>query len=199
MNKVIEVYAESTPNPAALKFVTGRILLGEGQVEYYNKQQAAISPLASQLFDFSGVKSVFITGNFITIVKDNDADWYELMPIFREFIKSFLSSGEKVFLSNPINPSIGNTEGVKEEIRQPVSEGEMESQIRSVLEEYVLPAVEQDGGHISFVSYDDGVVKVLLQGACSGCPSSTMTLKSGIENLLTRMVPGVKEVVAVEG
>lgn len=199
MNKVIEVYAESTPNPAALKFVTGRILLGEGQVEYQNKQQAAISPLASQLFDFSGVKSVFISGNFITIVKDSDADWYELMPIFREFIKSFLASGEKVFLSNPLQPPNGKTEVVKEEIKQPVGEGGMEAQIRSVLEEYVLPAVEQDGGHISFVSYDDGVVKVLLQGACSGCPSSTMTLKSGIENLLTRMVPGVKEVVAVEG
>ncbi len=199
MNKVIEVYAESTPNPAALKFVTGRILLGEGQVEYHNKQQAAVSPLASQLFDFSGVKAVFITGNFITIVKDNDADWYELMPIFREFIKSFLLSGEKVFLSNPLNQANENVEVTKDEFKQPVAEGEMESQIRNVLEEYVLPAVEQDGGHISFVSYDDGVVKVLLQGACSGCPSSTMTLKSGIENLLTRMVPGVKEVVAVEG
>lgn len=199
MNKVIEVYAESTPNPAALKFVTGRILLGEGQVEYQNKQQAAVSPLASQLFDFSGVKSVFITGNFITIVKDSEADWYELMPIFREFIKSFLSSGEKVFLSNPLNQANKNVEVAKDEFKQPVAEGEMESQIRSVLEEYVLPAVEQDGGHISFVSFEDGVVKVMLQGACSGCPSSTMTLKSGIENLLTRMIPGVKEVVAVEG
>lgn len=199
MNKVIEVYAESTPNPAALKFVTGRILLGEGQVEYHNKQQASISPLASQLFDFSGVKSVFITGNFITIVKDSDTDWYELMPVFREFIKSFLSSGEKVFLSNPLPSSIRNGETVSEATMQPVAEGDMESQIRSVLEEYVLPAVEQDGGHIRLMSCDDGVVKVLLQGACSGCPSSTMTLKSGIENLLTRMVPGVKEVVAVEG
>jgi len=199
MNKVIEVYAESTPNPAALKFVTSRMLLGEGQVEYQNKQQASVSPLASQLFDFSGVKSVFITGNFITIVKDNDADWYELMPIFRETLKSFLSSGEKVFLSNPLSSSNGKTEIIKEENGQPVAEGAIESQIRSVLEEYVLPAVEQDGGHISFVSYDDGIVKVLLQGACSGCPSSTMTLKAGIENLLTRMVPGVKEVVAVEG
>lgn len=199
MNKVIEVYAESTPNPAALKFVTSRMLLGEGQVEYQNKAQAAISPLASQLFDFSGVKSVFITGNFITVVKDSNADWYELMPIFREFIKSFLSSDEKIFLSNPVMSSESAREEIKKESIQPVAEGETESQIRSVLEEYVLPAVEQDGGHISFVSYDDGIVKVLLQGACSGCPSSTMTLKAGIENLLTRMVPGVKEVVAVEG
>jgi Fe-S cluster biogenesis protein NfuA len=198
MTKVLEVYAESTPNPAALKFVTGRLLLGEGQVEFQNKQQAAVSPLASQLFDFSGVKSVFISGNFITIVKDSDTDWYELMPIFREFIKSFLQSGEKVFTSHPLNPTPPKEESDQEE-PPPVAAGDTAAQIRNILEEYVLPAVEQDGGHIHFVSYDDGVVKVMLQGACSGCPSSIMTLKSGIENLLTRMVPGVKEVVAVEG
>jgi Fe-S cluster biogenesis protein NfuA len=194
MDKPVEVYAESTPNPAALKFVTGRILLGEGQVEFQNKQEAAISPLATQLFGFSGVKSVFITGNFITIVKDSDADWYELMPIFREFIKSFLASGEKIFTSSPLT----HHETVKEEKTARATDGDIESQIINVLEEYVLPAVEQDGGHIRFMSFKHGVVKVLLQGACSGCPSSTLTLKSGIENLLTRMVPGVKEVVAVE-
>jgi Fe-S cluster biogenesis protein NfuA len=194
MSKVIEVYAESTPNPAALKFVTNRILLGEGNVEYHSKEQASGCPLAAQLFAFSGVKSVFISGNFITIIREGDTDWYELMPVFREFIKSFLSSGEKIFISNPH----AEEKPLKDIPTQQGDDSETESRIKQILEEYVMPAVEQDGGHIRFVSYDSGVVKVLLQGSCSGCPSSTLTLKSGIENLLTRMVPGVKEVVAVE-
>ncbi len=187
--KVVTVYAESTPNPASMKFVLNSYLLLEGSVEYTSKDQAGESPLALQLFAFSGVSGVFITANFITISKSNDIDWYELVPIFREFIKSYMESGQPVFtgaVAKVADPTIERTH----------SASALESKIIETLDEYVKPAVEQDGGAIHFKSYDDGVVTVVLKGSCSGCPSSAITLKNGIENLLKQLIPEVKEVVA---
>ncbi len=193
VKKSVEIYAESTPNPAALKFVTSRLLLPQGQVEYRSQQEAACCPLAAGLLTFSGVKSVFIASNFITLTRDNPTDWYEVMPIFREFIKSYLQSDEPIFTANPFQGSQAESNQAST-----VASSETEQQIINILEEYVRPTVEQDGGYIRFISFEQGVVKVLLQGSCRGCLSSRLTLKSGIENLLRQMVPAVKEVIAVE-
>jgi Fe-S cluster biogenesis protein NfuA len=191
MKKVVTVYAESTPNPASLKFVLNSYLLEEGSVEYTSKDQCAECPLAAQLFSFSGVSGVFITANFITISKNSDVDWYELMPIFREFIKNYIESGQPVFT--------GKKEKIADEsIDRTHSGSAVETKIIEALDEYVKPAVEQDGGAIHFKSFDEGVVTLILKGACSGCPSSAVTLKNGIENLLKQLIPEVKEVVAVE-
>jgi len=198
MTTPVNVYAESTPNPSALKFVSSRMLLLEGSVDYSSALEAQACPLAQGLFSFSGVKSVFISSNFITVTKEGEIDWYEISNILREYIRGFLMSDEKVFLSNPLfslsaieKPNVivsTNAEGFENP--------ELENRILQLLEEYVSPAVAQDGGEIQFRSFRDGVVTVALRGSCSGCPSSTLTLKSGIENLLKSMMPEVKEVVA---
>lgn len=202
--KYIEVYAESTPNPSAMKFVVNKILLHEGVVEYFKKEDSINCPLAFQLFDFTGVKSVFITSNFITITKAHNIEWYDVLAILREFIKGFFMSDEKLFLKNPFDEyQVPSTkyQDEKNERKSIDSENnkDLEKQIIQMLEEYVRPAVEQDGGAIHFKSFDNGVVTLILKGSCSGCPSSIVTLKSGIENLLKKMVPEVKEVVAEEG
>lgn len=207
--KPIEVYAELTPNPESMKFVTSRMLLGEGVAEYVSKEDAIDCPLAAQLFDFSTVKRVFITSNFLTITKESGIDWFDITNILREFIRGFLLSGEKVFLKSPIGreqiastpkpaplPTVGSAE--KKQDETPVEDDpEIEEKIIQLLDEYVRPAVEGDGGAIHFQSFENGIVNVVLKGACSGCPSSTVTLKGGIENLLKRLLPQVKEVVAV--
>ena len=187
--KVVIVYAESTPNPASMKFVLNSYLLLEGSVEFTSKEQAKECPLALQLFSFSGISGVFITANFITISKSSDIDWYELMPIYREFIKSYMESDEPVFIgevAKVADPTIERTH----------SASALESKIIETLDEYIKPAVEQDGGAIHFKSFDDGIVTLVLKGSCNGCPSSSVTLKNGIENLLKQLIPEVKEVVA---
>jgi Fe-S cluster biogenesis protein NfuA len=189
VKKPVFVYAESTPNPAAMKFVASRFLLLEGSVEYTMKEQAVNCPLAFQLFDFSGVASVFITSNFVTINKKPELDWFELQPIFREFIKGFLESGENVFTG-------AHEQKADESIERTHTSSAVETKIIETLEEYIKPAVEQDGGAIHFKSFEAGIVTLILKGSCSGCPSSTMTLKAGIENLLKRLIPEVQEVVA---
>lgn len=200
--KYVEVYAESTPNPAAMKFMVNKILLNEGVAEYFKKEDAVNCPLAFQLFDFTGVKAVFITSNFITITKTNDIDWYDILAIFREFIKGFFLGDEKLFLKNPLESEASSQQSAvssEQPVIKPESNFDLEEKIKQMLEDYVRPAVEQDGGAIHFKSFDNGVVTLILKGSCSGCPSSTLTLKSGIENLLKKMVPQVTEVVAEEG
>ncbi|HNR19145.1 MAG TPA: NifU family protein [Bacteroidia bacterium] len=207
--KVYTVYSEMTPNPNSMKFVASRMLLDEGKVEYHHKSEAKECPLAFQLFDFTGVKSIFITSNFVTITKEADLDWYEITNILREFIQAFLNNGERVFNSafSVQRSELGiKSSEKKEEHVSSIEENsvqysteeslELENQIKQMLDEYVRPAVEGDGGAIDFKSFNDGIVTVVLKGSCSGCPSSTITLKSGIENLLKRMIPEVKEVVA---
>ncbi|MBS1764778.1 MAG: NifU family protein [Bacteroidetes bacterium] len=201
-----QVYAELTPNPNSLKFVTDSLLLAEGVAEYKSQAEAVDCPLAFQLFDFSGIKAVFISANFITVTKESDMDWYDITNILREFIIVFLNSGEKIFRKLPVIQKTEQTTGertqaVKREVKNISTidtEGEqgVVDKIKSMLDEYVRPAVARDGGAIDFKSFHDGIVTVILKGSCSGCPSSTLTLKAGIENLLKRLVPEVSEVVA---
>ena len=191
VQNVVTVYAESTPNPAAMKFVASRMLIDEGSVEYLKPEEAANCPLAIELFKFDGVASVFITANFVTVNKLAELDWYELIPILREYIKGYLESGEKIFTGPAWQKAA-------EKIVSDSDDHEIEERIIQALEEYVRPAVEQDGGAIHFKSFDDGVVTLVLKGSCSGCPSSLVTLKSGIERLLTKLIPEVEEVVAEE-
>jgi Fe-S cluster biogenesis protein NfuA len=190
--KPVIVYIESTPNPASMKFVLNGNIMKDGQVEYNKKEQAINCPLAAQLFDFSGVKSVFIASNFVTVTKTEDLEWMEIQSILREFIRGFIASGEKVFLGSPID------EVAQSEVAKAIAMNDPETvnKILEMLDEYIRPAVEGDGGAINLKSFENGVVTVQLKGSCSGCPSSTLTLKAGIENLLKRMVPGVTEVVA---
>ncbi|MFN8436069.1 MAG: NifU family protein [Cytophagales bacterium] len=185
--KVINVYTESNPNPNSLKFCVEFLLLPEGQsVDFPDADSAKTSPLATDLFMFSNVKRVFISANFITITKDEASNWDDIIPILKAFIKGYLEEGKPLFYDK--NTASSNT---SEE------ESEIVVRIKTLLDEYVRPAVEQDGGAITFDSFNEGLVKVHLQGSCSGCPSSTVTLKQGIENLLTRLVPEVKSVEAV--
>jgi NFU1 iron-sulfur cluster scaffold homolog, mitochondrial len=213
--KIYSVYSEMTPNPNSMKFVASKMLLAEGTVEYHTKEEAAECPLAQQLFAFDGVKSIFITSNFVTITKTPEIDWYDITNILREFMQSFFNAGERVFSSKFLvrSSELGSiksqvssikTKEVKDSIVEESKAGyekiasspELENQIKQMLDEYVRPAVEGDGGAIDFKSFNDGIVTVVLKGSCSGCPSSTVTLKAGIENLLKRMIPEVKEVVA---
>ncbi len=181
----IDLYTESTPNPETLKFVVNRMLLSEKSVDYQTIDAARNSPLAMDLFGFPFVKGVFIMNNFVTITKHPECLWEDIIPSLKAFIKKYVQDGRVILTSFDETPPPPTGD-----------EGAIINKIKEVLENYVKPAVEMDGGAIQFKSYDDGVVNVLLQGSCSGCPSSTITLKSGIENLMKRMIPEVKEVVA---
>ncbi|GGC72238.1 iron transporter [Pedobacter quisquiliarum] len=180
----INVYTEQTPNPATMKFMVNKLLIN-GSEDFASKESAEHSPFAKELFKFNFVTGVFFASNFVTVTKSEDADWADIEPILKEFVKGAVESEYKI----------------KEETSDeaPSFEGsDIEKKIQQILHDYVRPAVEQDGGAISYKSFDegDGVVTVELRGSCSGCPSSTITLKSGIQNLLQRMVPEVKEVVS---
>ena len=182
----ITVYAESTPNPSVLKFVCNKALVGQ-ICEFSSIDDAKISPMATELFQLPFVKSVFMDKNYISITKYDVAEWEEITVQLREFIKSYIEDGKQV-LSKPI--------ATQKEVEEKTSETKFEKlddtskNIVNILQEYVKPAVASDGGNIEFISYDDASkkVEVLLQGACSGCPSSTFTLKNGIENMLKEML-----------
>jgi Fe-S cluster biogenesis protein NfuA len=182
----ITVYGETTPNPATLKFVVSRMLTKTG-VEFKNIDETKASPLAKELFSFPYVKEVFIDENYISVTKYEVNDWNEITLELRSFIKLFIENGGTVldeFL-------IENTEKLEKQKISNFDNLDTTSQkIINILEEYVKPAVAADGGNILFDSYDEKEkrVKVVLQGACNGCPSSTFTLKSGIENMLKDML-----------
>lgn len=188
----ILIYTEATPNPNSMKFVLNFELAPEGASFDYADPTEAISPeksspLAVELFGFDWVKRVFISYNFVTVTKDEATSWEDVLYDVKQTIKRFLEDKKPVFTPQTVT----NYENASGEV-----DSETVQKIKTVLDQYVRPAVESDGGAILFHSFEEGTVKVLLQGSCSGCPSSTMTLKAGIENLLTRMVPEVKEVVA---
>ena len=193
----VSIYAEASPNPESMKFVVNATLLSDGvSVDYPNVEAAADSPLAQELFNFDYVGRVFIAANFVTITKTNaDLQWAQLIPELRTFLKAYVEAAGPIFTVDPAEAhraaQTAATTGDHSEQDQQTSQ-----KIIDLLDNYVRPAVEQDGGNITFRSYDKGVVTVNLQGSCSGCPSATVTLKSGIENLLKRMVPEVTEVVA---
>jgi len=182
----VTVYGETTPNPSALKFVVSRMLT-KNAVEYKNIDQTASSPLAKELFKFPYVKEVFIDENYISVTKYDINDWQEITLEVRTFIKQFIENGGTVLDESLIEVATKN-DVTKDEAFDKLDV--TSQQIINILEEYVKPAVAADGGNIAFDSYneDNKVVKVILQGACSGCPSSTFTLKSGIENMLKSML-----------
>ncbi|MCU0356484.1 MAG: NifU family protein [Cyclobacteriaceae bacterium] len=183
--KNIHIYLESNPNPNSLKFVVNEMLVPEGMsFDFPNRKSAAQAPLAHELFDYPFVERVFYMSNFITITKREDVEWLEIQHVLKDHITKFLEAGR--YIIEMPDDSSHNGEDDSEAVKK----------IKTILDEYIRPAVEQDGGAITYHSFHDGVVKVKLQGSCSGCPSSMITLKAGIENLLTRMMPG--EVKAVE-
>lgn len=185
--QLVNIYTESNPNPNSLKFVANFMLIPEGiSRDYPTIEEATNAPLAHALFEkFPFIRRVFYMSNFITVTKDEATEWFEVKNEIQEFIKSHLEAEKPVLI-----------EDIEKTLDEELTGDDAEAKIKGVLEEYIRPAVEMDGGAIAFHSFEEGTVKVLLQGSCSGCPSSTITLKSGIENLLKRMVPEVKEVVA---
>ena len=200
VKKPVIVYAESTPNPASMKFVANQLLVQNGATaQYLSKAETKGSPLAAKLFEFPFVKAVFIAANFITVTKIDSVQWEEITLELRDFIRIYISEGKPVITEIPKTAvAIDNTFTEKKEVftEHAAPTNEIEVKIIEILEQYIRPAVEGDGGSITFKGYADGVVTVQMRGACSGCPSSTLTLKAGIEGLLKRMIPDVKEVVS---
>lgn len=186
---MVTIYTESNPNPNSMKFVANFMLVDDGtSYDFPNKQAAASAPLAQKLFEnFSFVDRVFYMNNFVTVTKTDAVEWSEARILISQMIKEYLENDEPVLSDISTEPETEDH-----------ADDEIVVQIKNVLEEYIKPAVEMDGGAITFDSYNDGVVKVLLQGSCSGCPSSTITLKAGIESLLQRAIPDIKAVEAVE-
>ncbi len=194
----VTVYGETTPNPSALKFVVSRMLT-KNAIEFKNIDETAASPLAKELFKFSYVKEVFIDENYISVTKFDVYEWNDITLEVRSFIKQFIENGGTVLDESFI---VADSKQDKQKIKNFENLDTTSQQIINILEEYVKPAVAADGGNILFDSYDSETnrVKVIMQGACNGCPSSTFTLKSGIENMLKDMLKNESIVVeAVNG
>ena len=191
----VSLYAESTPNPEVMKFTANKILVDTNIYEFMNRAEAIASPLALELFGFSFVESVFISNNFISVTKkSNSIEWADIVMEMREFIRDYLVDGGLVIKEDAAAKEVPTAQH-KEELKREFTA--TEQKIADLLDEYVRPAVEQDGGFISLKKFENGKVTVSLQGACSGCPSSSQTLKGGIEGLLKKMMPEeVNEVVA---
>lgn len=184
MSDFITIYAEATPNPDSMKFVVSKMILPNDSADYRTLEKAeGNSPLAVAIFkEYPFANGVFIMNNFVSVTKLPDVAWSDYITPMREFIKAYIEGGNEIISAN-------KTLTVEEE-------SEIEAKIKKLLDDHVKPAVEMDGGAISFKSFKEGVVTVVMKGSCSGCPSSTFTLKSGIENLLKRMVPQVEAVEA---
>ncbi len=186
-HNLITLYTESSPNPNSMKFMLNFMLISDGvSFDFPDRHSATKCPLALALFDFPYIERVFLMNNFITLTKKADVDWYEVLPELKSFIKQYFIDKRPIF------------DETQSQIQVEANESPEVSKIKAVLEEYIKPAVEMDGGAIKFGSFEPetGKLKLLLQGSCSGCPSSTLTLKSGIENLMRQMVPSVKVVEA---
>jgi NFU1 iron-sulfur cluster scaffold homolog, mitochondrial len=195
------IYAEGTPNPSAIKFVANRLLLVTGaSAEYTSAEETADAPMARELFRFPFVSRLFFSSNYISITKSDLVEWEEIRDELRVFITNYLNSGKPVITKLPSREVPKDStfrENITVNTHHAAPTSEAENKIIEVLEQYVRPAVEQDGGLITFKALNDGVVTVQMRGSCSGCPSSTMTLKAGIEALLKRLLPDVvKEVVS---
>ena len=190
-NPVISIYTEMTPNPETMKFVANKLLYPGKSIDFADESLASPSPLAKELFGFPFVKGVFIASNFVTLTKTAETeDWQDVIPAIKQFLKDYLENGGVVVNEEELakmQPT-GNTVHADDD--------DIVKRVKELLENYVKPAVEMDGGAIQFKSYEDGVVNLMLQGSCSGCPSSMITLKAGIEGMMKRMIPEVKEVVA---
>jgi len=195
------IYAEETPNPSSVKFVANKLLLVSGaSAEYQNASETNDAPIAKKLFQFPFVKRLYIASNFITVTKQDAVDWEEIRDELRVFITDYLNKGNAIInklpqQQVPKDSSFKETVSINTQHVPPTND--VENKIIEVLEQYIRPAVESDGGLITFKELKDGIVTVQMRGSCSGCPSSTMTLKAGIEALLKRLLPDhVKEVVS---
>jgi Fe-S cluster biogenesis protein NfuA len=199
------IYAESTPNPATMKFVANRYLIqSDNTFEFALGASTANSPLAERLLQFPFINNVFFAKNFVTLTKVEAIEWQDVIQDLRMFIGEYLNKGGVVIKED--KGAVAQDQTNENEASKPIRtdhktpENELEEQIIAILDEYIKPAVESDGGAIVFDSYHEGTVNVILKGACSGCPSSTMTLKAGIEGLLKQMLPEkVEQVEAVNG
>lgn len=195
----VMIYTEQTPNPESLKFVTNKMLY-KGTADFREEDLAKEwSPVGAALFEMPFVRGVYICNNFITITKEFNYSWEDIMLKIKEFLKEYVTN-DGAILNEGFEEAMAAIEaekGVGYEYTG--EEEELVKKIKDLIDTYVKPAVEMDGGNIEFKSFDKGVVSVILQGSCSGCPSSTVTLKSGIEGMLKRMVPEVTEVIQEMG
>jgi len=181
------IQTEQTPNPASLKFLPGCEVMVRGTAEFKNPGEAHVSPLAERLFKIHGVAGVFLSGDFVTVTKASDFDWSLLKPQILGAIMEHFTTGQKVMLNEDVTPASSAN----------ADDDEIVKQIKELLDTRIRPIVAQDGGDIVFSSFEHGVVFLHMRGACAGCPSSTATLKSGIENMLKHFIPEVEEVRAV--
>ena len=177
------VQTEITPNPNSLKFIPGKIVSNHGSFKEKKKDDTS-NELIRNLLSINGVESIFLSKDFISVNKYNDKSWDEIKHIVISLINDFYSNGNNCVIDKDLNENLGNLKDI-------------EKKIIKILDEKIRPAVARDGGDIKFKEFKDGVVKVQLQGSCSGCPSSTMTLKQGVQNLLCHYLPEVKEVQAI--
>ena len=182
------IQTEQTPNPATLKFLPGCTVMETGTANFPERGAAARSPLAEHLFQLPEVAGIFLGTDFITVTKHGDSEWHQLKPAVLAAIMEHFTAGRPVIVGGPSEASAGDASDEDDEIV---------SQIKELLETRVRPAVAMDGGDITFEDFSDGVVYLHMQGSCSGCPSSTATLKAGIENMLRHYIPEVVEVRAV--
>jgi len=205
MSRPVTIYAEMTPNPSTMKFVADIMLIEQGAVaEFLSISDCkGHSTFAEALFNFPFVTGVFIANNFVTVYKNDAIEWGDIVTELREYIRTWLMEHEVLVEKLPETKihDVANPESKKIAVSAPVINTEMDQKIVDLINEYVQPAVEQDGGAIHFQSFDEesGKVTVILKGSCSGCPSSTATLKGGVETLLKTHVPEVNEVIALNG
>ncbi|MFN0015795.1 MAG: NifU family protein [Saprospiraceae bacterium] len=194
----VMLYTEQTPNPEALKYVTNRLLY-RGIAEFKDKELAETwSPMANSLMELPYVKSVYFNNNFVTVTKEINYDWSEIMLKLKEFIKDYVENGGEMVREG--FAEFWDAQSATSNAAQFSGEdGEIAKKVKELIDTYVKPAVEMDGGNIEFKAFEKGRVIVTMQGSCSGCPSSTVTLKAGIEGMLKRMVPEVTEVVQEMG
>lgn len=189
-NPIISMYTEETPNPVTMKFVFNKLLYPGKSADFPDEASAAPSPLAAELFTFPFVKGVFIASNFVTLTKTPETDWYDIIPVIKTFLKEYIGDGRPI-----VNDEDLPTDQIK--WNEPsADDSDVVKRIKELLENYVRPAVEMDGGNIHFKQYERGKLTVTLHGACSGCPSSMITLKAGVESMMKRKIPEVREVVA---
>lgn len=192
MRPPIEIYFEQTPNPESLKLITNQILLPNIIIDRRRGEDTSEFPLAESLFEkFEWLTGAFVSNNFVTLTKGSPNDWYEFMNDARDYIKMYIENNFDIVTKSYLDAQLAEKMSEQDDT--------VEGKIKDLLEKYVKPAVEKDGGFIAFHSFENGLVKLKMQGSCSGCPSSQITLKSGIEGLLKRMVPEVMEVEAEAG
>ena len=182
LTETITVYSEKTPNPESMKFVANKMILPNDSIDFRSNEGLETCPMAQELFGYDFVKGVFIMNNFVSVTKKADYEWFDIIPQLKKFVQEYLEAEKPIV--------------VIKEILTDEEESEVVTKIKQLLEDHVRPAVEMDGGAIDFKSFEAGIVTVTMEGSCSGCPSSTLTLKAGIENLLKRMIPEVEAVEA---